>query len=117
MVARPHRPNGEQGQETEAYGIRSVVFRARRPLHPREFHDLVARGFPCVIRDKEHFWIASRPLLRAALPRVGDSRSIRAGKRAARWVSAATCAAFFASGRSEWAISGGMGNRSTGPTP
>ncbi|KMO17363.1 GTP-binding protein [Methylobacterium indicum] len=47
--------------ETEEYGIRSFVFRARRPLHPRKFHDLVARGFPGVIRAKGHFWIASRP--------------------------------------------------------
>jgi G3E family GTPase len=47
--------------ETEEYGIRSFVFRAKRPFHPRRFLRYVERDFPSsILRSKGLFWLASR---------------------------------------------------------
>lgn len=51
---------GEHTPETEAYGITSFTWRARRPLHPQRFHDLLAAGLGGVIRSKGFFWLATR---------------------------------------------------------
>jgi G3E family GTPase len=47
--------------ETEEYGIRSFVYRARRPFQPEAFHRFIHSDWPGVIRCKGHFWIATRP--------------------------------------------------------
>jgi G3E family GTPase len=47
--------------ETEAYGIRSFVYRARRPFDPEKFEEFINTPWPGVIRSKGFFWLASRP--------------------------------------------------------
>jgi len=53
---------GEHVPETEEYGISSQVFRARRPLHPQRFWNLITGpAFKGVIRSKGFVWLATRP--------------------------------------------------------
>ncbi len=47
--------------ETEAYGVDSFVYRARKPFDPEKLHAFFAESWPNVIRAKGHFWIATRP--------------------------------------------------------
>ncbi|SDV46208.1 zinc metallochaperone GTPase ZigA [Chitinasiproducens palmae] len=62
---------GQHMPETEAYGIRSFVYRARRPFHPQRFFDLVESEWPGVIRSKGLFWLASNPTLAGSWSQAG----------------------------------------------
>lgn len=47
--------------ETEEYGIRSFVYRAREPFDPVKIHAFFNEEWPGVVRAKGFFWISSRP--------------------------------------------------------
>jgi G3E family GTPase len=51
---------GEHTPETEAYGISSFVYRARRPFHPQRLMALFNSDWPGVVRSKGFFWLATR---------------------------------------------------------
>ncbi len=52
---------GDHVPETEEYGVRSFVYRERRPFDPAKFHAFVGESWPGVIRAKGFFWLATRP--------------------------------------------------------
>ncbi|NTE89535.1 GTP-binding protein [Agrobacterium rubi] len=47
--------------ETEEYGIRSFVYRAKKPFDPMKFQAFIDRSWPGVVRAKGFFWLATRP--------------------------------------------------------
>lgn len=62
--------------ETEEYGVKSHVYRARRPFEPEAIYDLLNGELPGVIRAKGHFWIATRPEWLAEFSLAGALSSI-----------------------------------------
>jgi G3E family GTPase len=52
---------GEHVPESEQYGIASFAWRARKPMHPQRFFELINTEWPGVVRSKGFFWLASRP--------------------------------------------------------
>jgi G3E family GTPase len=52
--------SGHHLPESEEFGIRSFVWRARRPLHPARFKALIESAMPGVVRAKGFFWLATR---------------------------------------------------------
>ena len=51
---------GEPGVRRGNDGVTTFVYRARRPLHPEKFWDLIQKPFPGVFRAKGFFWLATR---------------------------------------------------------
>ncbi|ATN34244.1 4-hydroxytetrahydrobiopterin dehydratase [Rhizobium sp. ACO-34A] len=71
--------------ETEEYGIRSFVYKARQPLDPSKFQAFIDRAWPGVIRAKGFFWLATRPHQVGALSQAGAL--VRTGRMGLWWAS------------------------------
>jgi len=71
--------------ETEEYGIRSFVYRARQPFAPDAFQAFIGREWPGVVRAKGFFWLATRPHHVGELSQAGPQ--VRTGKRGLWWAS------------------------------
>ncbi|PWE56669.1 4-hydroxytetrahydrobiopterin dehydratase [Metarhizobium album] len=71
--------------ETEEYGIRSFVYRARRPFDPMKFQSFLDRSWPGVIRAKGFFWLATRPHHVGEVSQAGAL--VRTGRMGLWWAS------------------------------
>ena len=71
--------------ETEEYGIRSFVYRARKPFQPGRFKAFLDETWPGVIRAKGFFWLATRPHHVGELSQAGTL--VRSGRLGLWWAS------------------------------
>lgn len=71
--------------ETEEYGIRSFVYRAKRPFDPARFSGFINRDWPGVIRAKGFFWLATRPDHVGEISQAGAL--VKTGKMGLWWSS------------------------------
>jgi len=77
--------NGEHTPETEEYGIRSFVYRRRKPFHPQRLVAAIGRGLEGVVRSKGFIWVATRVHLCGSWSQAGSSLQI---DRAGYWFAA-----------------------------
>ncbi|SFZ83805.1 GTPase, G3E family [Devosia enhydra] len=71
--------------ETEEYGIRAFVYRARQPFNPVLLAKFIARPWPGVVRAKGFFWLATRPDHVGELSQAGAL--VRTGRRGLWWAA------------------------------
>ncbi|MGB3875956.1 MAG: zinc metallochaperone GTPase ZigA [Shinella zoogloeoides] len=71
--------------ETEEYGIRSFVYREKRPFHPARFKTFLDESWPGVIRAKGFFWLATRPHHVGEMSQAGAL--VRSGRLGLWWAS------------------------------
>ncbi|MDQ2139814.1 zinc metallochaperone GTPase ZigA [Alcaligenaceae bacterium B3P038] len=62
---------GEHMPETQAYGISSFAFRARRPFHPARFWAFIHQEWPGVVRSKGFFWLVTQPAYAGSWSQAG----------------------------------------------
>lgn len=68
----------DQTPESEAFGLGSLVFRARRPLHPVRFMDFLQTPLMRqVLRSKGFLWIATRPREKALVQSAGQQATFQ----------------------------------------
>lgn len=72
--------------ETEEYGIRSFVYRARQPFDPMKLQAFINRAWPGVVRAKGFFWLATRPRFVGELSMAGAL--VKTEKRGLWWSAA-----------------------------
>ncbi len=71
--------------ETEEYGIRSFVYRAKRPFNPLLLSQFINKPWPGVVRSKGFFWLATRPDQVGELSQAGAL--VRTMRRGRWWAS------------------------------
>ena len=73
---------GEHIPETEEYGIRSFVYRAKRPFHPARLRAAMELQWKGVLRSKGFVWLATRPDVAVEWSQAGGVCHV---KDAGRW--------------------------------
>lgn len=71
--------------ETEEYGIRSFVYRARKPFDPMKFQAFLDRSWAGVVRAKGFFWLATRPHHVGEISQAGAL--VRTGRMGLWWAA------------------------------